>query len=456
MFAMSLILKILILRGKHMKRFIAFVLLVAITISLCACMPSKTETPMGTQPTVQTDPQVTEPVESEPTKPVEPTTPIETPATTINPHATKMELNTYLIDKAYQDIGSNVMFSPLSLDIALGMAAQGAGSEYESLFTDLFGRENYAQFVKEYMEHADDLNSKPSQNALYKNLFEIANALVIAQDYDLTEQYTKKVNNFNPRVEKFDFKDISAVVSKINNWCKEKTHDMIDEIVKEQNFNDDTVAVLLNSIYFESPWREAWTNMKEKQDFTLFNNDVKTVDTIKTVTPFYYENESATAFGAQYMNGMEFIGILPKETGDFLIKDLDLESLLASRTTIYDVHAQMPKFKFDNKIENIVESLTEAGYGILFDAEVGMFSQMLYNENGQANLHISNIIQATAIELDENGTKAAAVTAIMMDNACAAPDVKLIKEVTLDRPFAFIIYDSTMDQIVFIGKVVNP
>ena len=117
---------------------------------------------------------------------------------------------------------------------------------------------------------------------------------------------------------------------------------------------------------------------------------------------------------------------------------------------------RLPKFKFDNKIENIVESLTEAGYGILFDAEVGMFSQMLYNEKGQANLHISNIIQATAIELDENGTKAAAVTAIMMDDTCAAPDVKLIKEVTLDRPFAFIIYDSTMDQIVFIGKVIQP
>jgi serpin B len=112
----------------------------------------------------------------------------------------------------------------------------------------------------------------------------------------------------------------------------------------------------------------------------------------------------------------------------------------------------MPAFKFDNEVEGLVEALKDTGYGILFDSSVCMFSQMLENEP----LFISDIIQIDAIEVDENGTKAAAATAVIMDTNSAIMEEPKTKDVVLDRPFVFLIYDPVMEQIVFLGKVVDP
>ena len=92
----------------------------------------------------------------------------------------------------------------------------------------------------------------------------------------------------------------------------------------------------------------------------------------------------------------------------------------------------------------------------MFDESVGMFTQMLKNENGNVELFISDIVQMDSIELDENGPKAAAVTAVIMDTNAAITNPPKTKDVILDRPFAFLIYDPIMQQIVFMGKVVAP
>ena len=100
--------------------------------------------------------------------------------------------------------------------------------------------------------------------------------------------------------------------------------------------------------------------------------------------------------------------------------------------------------------------MKDNGYGILFDANVGMFNQMLSDGSQNVPMYMSDIIQVDAIELDENGTKAAAVTAILAGNCTSIGEPRETKEVTLDRPFGFLIYDSEMEQVVFVGKIVNP
>ena len=424
-----------------MKKYFSLFLICVLVGSLLAGCNNEILTPPDTEPTNQTTP----------TKPSTPKEPIYT----VN--ASKMEFDTYVLDSAYAETSTNTMFSPLSLDMALGMVAEGAGSEYHNIFTKLLGKNNYSEFAAQYLEYLSGLNEESdSKYNKYKTVFEIANSIWIKQNYMPIENFEKKVGSFSAEINTLDFENLSDAVFKINSWCNEKTHGMIKEVVKEESFSDDTRAVVINAVYFESPWMEKWIVSSDDIKFNLLNNEKVDAKMMKTTTSTYYENDYATAFGCQYKNGLTFIGILPKESGDFLVGDLDITSLLDSKTSKYDVFAVMPSFKFNNKIENLKDILSDAGYGILFDNDMGIFTQMIKGENGNVELTISDIIQMDAIELDENGTKAAAVTSIIMNETSSIVQPKEIKEVILDRPFAFIIYDSEMNQIVFMGKVVNP
>ncbi len=164
----------------------------------------------------------------------------------------------------------------------------------------------------------------------------------------------------------------------------------------------------------------------------------------------YFENDKATAFGCTYKNGLKFIGILPKETGDFTIEALDITSLLASETYEYNVTACMPKLTFDTNLP-LADALSAAGLSEIFERDKADFSGM-----SEADLWVSDVLQKTRLELDEHKTKASAATGIMMNGAGAMPKEDMRREVFLDRPFAFVIYDSAENQIVFLGKVTEP
>ncbi len=115
----------------------------------------------------------------------------------------------------------------------------------------------------------------------------------------------------------------------------------------------------------------------------------------------------------------------------------------------------MPKLNFETTAENIVEILKAQGVGEVFDKEQSDLTGLVEMEADEVS-YVSDIIQKTKIELDENGTKAA-VTAIMVDMCTTAmPVERERKQVYLDRPFAFMIYDEAQNQIVFMGKVVQP
>ena len=414
---------------------------------------------MGCNGTITEPEPITPPDITEPTEPTGETEPNNSEPQTEKPYMpdvetsklSKMELDSYILDTSYAKTGANTMFSPLSLDMALGMVAEGAGSEYHNLFPRLLGKDNYADFAGQYMERVDELNVESNfEYNKYKTVFEIANSIWINNQSSPLSSYIQKVNSFNPELQNVNFADTEKIVADINTWCKIKTHDMIEQVVTENSFTPNSKTVLVNAIYFESPWLEPW-NISNDKTFYCFD-ETKEVKMIETVTPYYYENDKATAFGAVYKNGLLFIGILPKDNGEFTVSELNIKELLDSQTMDYDVTAKMPAFKFDNEVEGLVEALKDTGYGILFDSSVCMFSQMLENEP----LFISDIIQIDAIEVDENGTKAAAATAVIMDKNSAIMEEPKTKDVVLDRPFVFLIYDPVMEQIVFLGKVVDP
>ena len=163
----------------------------------------------------------------------------------------------------------------------------------------------------------------------------------------------------------------------------------------------------------------------------------------------YYENDKATAFGRDYANGVSFIGILPNDEGDFNLEDLDIGGLLKSNPEYDEVDCKMPKLNFETSTV-LNDMLSSLGLDNLFSSNAD-FSGIA----GQ-NVNVDTILQKTKLELDENGAKAAAVTAVTMECMSAAVENEpIIKIVELTRPFAFLIYDRSNDEILFIGKVTS-
>lgn len=359
----------------------------------------------------------------------------------------------YFADQVYESNQANTLVSPLSLDVALGLAYEGASGTTREELAKYLGREDYGDWVDQYMSYAEGLKASGTSKGGYSFAYELANSIWVKQGSDLKKDYQALVEGkYRAAAENVDFvKEPDKTAEKINSWCDEKTHGMIKQLVTPNMFSEKLEAILMNSVYFESPWQDEWYLLDH--DFTNLKGEKETREMLSDVVSVYFENEYATGFAKNYYNGFQFIGILPKQEGEFSLSELDLKSFMASRTSKYDVHAIVPKLNYETMANNIVDILKAQGVNQAFDRFDGKFDRMV----DKKELYISDILQKCKIEMDEKGTRAAAVTAIMMleCESYEEPEEREKKEVYLDRPFAFLIYDSVNDKIVFAGKVVE-
>lgn len=367
-----------------------------------------------------------------------------------------------ITDNMYKESQENVIFSPLSLNMALGLLSEAAEGETKDKINEYLDSDNYSDFAKRYIAYSDERYNWESEDmyseSKYKVAFEIANSVWLDNKYNITKEYASNVKeNYDAEIDTIDVKDNVGSADKINSWCNEKTREMIPEIIQADNIKADTLALLINSVYFESPWiDDSWNMHDETEKFT--KTDGTTVDTKYMYNTddgiCIYENDKADAFSFGYLNDMEFIGILPKEDGEFNLADLDIDSLISEDSRAYydEKKVKMPKLNFDSttSLTNILKSL---GLDIIFSNNAELNN--IVEED--VAIKVDDIIQKTKIELDENGTKASAVTAIMLNVCSAAVEMgePTYKEIYLDRPFAFVIYDRENSQIAFMGKVVD-
>ena len=357
-----------------------------------------------------------------------------------------------VFDTMYED-NKQAMFSPLSLNMCLGMLEAGAAGSSKTALDSYLGNGDFAAFAADYLAHAKDFNYEQNGYEKYKNVFELANSFWANTNKPFNKDYINKVSeNFGAELDNLDFSKPEEAVETINGWVNDKTHEMIPKLLTPDNVSADTAAVLVNTVYFESAWNNEWIVPGEKERFTNLDGSTVNIELMMNGGDCYFENENAAAFGCGYKNGMKFIGILPKKEGDFTLESLDISSLLESRSYKYDVSAKMPKLNFESSFP-LTDALKAAGLSEIFDEVKADFTPM----QGSADEHfyVSEVIQKTKLELDENGTKAAAATAAIMEDKTAVvePEEREKKEVFLNRPFAFLIYDETADQIVFMGKV---
>lgn len=363
-----------------------------------------------------------------------------------------MEKSAIFLDNTYKEKKENTIVSPLSLNFALGMVSEGASNDTKELLNLYMNSDDYGTYVEDYMKHTEDLNKEfESFDGKYKNVFEIANSVWVA-DEKINPEYKKKViDSYKAKIDNIDTSDSVGSAEKINSWINEKTHKMIPSLITPLMIKPNTKSILVNTVYFESAWNKPWDyNEDYKKNFTYVDRNTTEIAYMTSEGYDYYENETATAFSYPYKNNLSFIGILPKKEGDFNATDLKIEELLKNKIDSVKVFVEMPRLNFETEANTIKKMMSEIGMEKIFTDEAE-FDKILENKI----LHIDDIIQKCKIELDKNGTKASAATAIMMlDNAVMMDDSE-IKEIVLNRPFAFLIYDSEMNQVVFIGKVVR-
>ncbi len=347
----------------------------------------------------------------------------------------------HIIEELYD--GNNIIFSPMSLNMVLGMSVNGATEPVKSdLLTYLNGKS-----VEDTNAKAKDLMEKDKTDDFVK----IANSFWHITGSEINPLFKTAIEtNYLASINEAPMDQ--TTVDEINGWADENTDGMVKKILKEIPIN--TVSILSNAILFDAEWTSPFiANYTYKTNFTKFNNEQVQVDMMQGNEHIYFENDYAIGFEKTYGKKREysFIAILPKKTGEFNISELDIDGFLKTKTDKYIVEIEMPKFSYSWN-SSLKTPLLQTNIGGIFDYNLMPFNNTFLNIN--ESVHATDIVQSCKIIVDEEGTKAAAVTNMYDGVTSVSPEYK--RYVDLDRPFAYVIVDNVADEVLFMGKLVDP
>lgn len=345
----------------------------------------------------------------------------------------------------------NYMFSPYSLKCAFAMAANGADEDTKAEITRVFDIEDLDSFndsVSQYIaknqpQKLEGFGFEEESTGVELN---IANSVWLNSDYtrggDFSNEFKQLISDkFGGTARSVNN---SNAVETINNWCAEKTKDKIKEIISSSDFQ----ACLTNAVYFKGGWVNEFPKSRTEPDtFTDRNGNEKQIDFMHQQDEFmYYEDDAVQLLKMPYLGSS--ISMYVALTGD---KSADIEKYI-DLMHLEEVNVTMPKFKTEYSV-NAAGMLKNMGIQKAFAADAPHFAKMFNSAvNDSENICISDVLHKTYIDVDEEGTEAAAVTAIMM-NATAAPSMpQKIYEFRADKPFTYMIRDDETGDILFMGE----
>lgn len=355
------------------------------------------------------------------------------------------------IRKIEQD--KNIFISPLSISIALAMTLNGASGETEQTMTNTLhlqglGSESinmgYAG-LRQALQVADP-----------KVTLAIANALWARQGVPFKQDFLQRNTQFfGAEVSTLDFTDPNTLPT-INQWVSTNTNGKITKILDE--INADTVLFLINAIYFKGTWQTEFDPSRTRDGtFYLATGDEKQIPMMTRTGDYpYYENYEAKfqAISLPYGDGrMSMYIFLPNPESDLntFLEGLNTENWerWVSQFREQEVFLSMPKFKleYEKTLNNPLQSL---GMGIAFAPGAADFSRMADLEALGKNLYIGEVLHKALVEVNEEGTEAAAVTSVGI-RATSAPPAFMA-----NRPFFFAIRDNETKTVLFMGTVVDP
>lgn len=344
--------------------------------------------------------------------------------------------------------GKNVLISPESVVSALSMTANGADGanlqQMEEVISDGMDIEEYNRYMYTY-------NSRLADTKDVK--FNIANSVWIKDRQDeiqVKDEFLQTCSNYyNSEAYMASFDE--TTVSDINLWVDEKTNHMIPTILEE--IPEESVMYLINALAFEGTWETPYEDgqVNENGKFTNYQGIQQDVNMLESTENYYVCDEAAEGFIKKYEGGeFAFMAILPKDENGMseYISNMSGETFLNlyNNKSYEDVIVNLPEFSYEYGTE-ISDTLKSMGMEDAF-SEKADFSKMSSTEG----LCIDSVLHKTFIQVDREGTKAAAVTVVEI--VCeSAVQIQEPKEVILDRPFIYAIIDTQTGLPVFIGAV---
>ena len=346
----------------------------------------------------------------------------------------------------------NIFISPLSVDIALAMTVNGASGDTKEVMKQTLGLENLSD------EAANEAVKKLTELLLgmdRKVTLSIANSIWYQDAFTLKDGFSDLIQTYyDGTIESLNFDDPGAK-DIINQWVEGKTQGKIKDLISQ--IKDSDVMFLVNAIYFKADWQQQFDKEQTRESmFTLENGTQVPVQMMFTeeAKVSRYKHTVFQLVEIPYGNGQfNMMVLLPNEgktTGDVMnvLNGAQLEEWIAQADTLTP-KLYLPKFKMEFKM-NLKEPLTDMGMGLPF-TEKAEFHEF-FNEDVGEKLFIDRVIHQSLIEVNEEGTEAAAATAV----GIGLVSIDLDKLIRIDRPFVFLIRENHTGAVLFAGKMMHP
>jgi serpin B len=361
--------------------------------------------------------------------------------------------NQFAIDfysQVSQENEENIFFSPWSISTAFAIAFEGAKGNTADEIRQVFGfPSDYEKRTNQFKSAMDSLNPNDSKYQL-----SVANALWLADKFEPFTEYVDTATNFyDSEVSTVDFVSNDGV-EKINAWVEDKTQEKIKDILAPGSTNEDTRLAITNAIYFKGNWVTQFNENNTSVD-TFWNGETSSEIPLMHLESTYFNYTQTEQFQILKMpyegDRLSMLVLLPNENDALsaLEESLSIENLdlWREQLTTQEVEVFMPKFKLETTYD-LVTPLVEMGMPTPFSEGVADFSGI-----APISLFISQAIHKAFVDVNEEGTEAAAATVIVF----STESVKLPPPVfRADHPFVFLIQDDSTGNILFIGRMTTP
>lgn len=349
--------------------------------------------------------------------------------------------------------GKNIFVSPYSISTALAMAYEGSSGNTRKQMAGVF------HFDMPDAKRQTGFSTLMEQTAAgpgkhYK--LSVANALWGQKGYHFEPAFTNTIEKFyGGGFNEVDFPgDKPATIHKINTWVEDKTAGKIEGLIGPDDINELTRLVITNAIYFKGDWASQFKKTATKDEaFHLGDGKTVQVPMMRQTGRFRFARENGlAAIELPYAdNDLSMIAILPDGDIEKMGEGLSQEKIqqLCVDMSSEEVDVFLPRFKFDTRYL-VGGNLSTMGMPDAFSEGLADFSRI----TGKKDLYITSVIHQAMIDVNEEGSEAAAATAVVM----GSKSVRLDKPETFraDRPFFFMIVHNATGSILFMGRVSNP
>ena len=341
----------------------------------------------------------------------------------------------------------NYLISPYNIEIALNMLREGADGNTKDEIDKVIG-------------------NRTINDVSVKDKISIANAIFIKDIYknDVKKDF---INTLETKYQSEVLYDKFQNPSVINNWVKEKTNGMIEKVVDQ--ISDDYVMGLASALALDVKWLNSFEcNKTTSEEFIKIDNNKMNVEMMHqqyTSNAKYIKNDEVDGIILPYDieesgKELEFVALLPNTSVNDYINNLTSDKLnslfnnpVLAKNNLH-INLSLPRFTYDYEVNDFIGVLEKMGINDAFNPSKANFKKMIEIDE---NVYVGEAVHKTKIELNEKGTKAAAVTYFGMYKNSAAIDNNFEEiNIKFNKPFVYMIREKNTGEILFFGTVFEP